>query len=106
MVKAKANARIAAIRTANAAKARSGTLVSAIGAAAFGALEQRTALPTIPGVQPALVYGGVLGLVLPMWVKGNTGKMIEQVGSGVLAVAAYKLAQSGGSLSGEYGEAW
>jgi hypothetical protein len=97
------------MRAANAAKARTGTIVAAVGAAAFGALEQRTQLPTIPGVSPALVWGGVLGLVVPMWLKGTSGKMVEQAGSGILSVAAYKLAQSGGSLAGDdsqYGAGW
>lgn len=109
IAKAKAAARVAAVRAGAAAKARTGTMVSAVGAAAYGALEQRVSLPTLPGVNPALVWGGVLGLVVPSFVKGNTGKMVEQVGSGVLAVAAYKLAQSGGSLAGDdsaYGAGW
>jgi len=106
---AKAMARVAASKASAAARnsatraARNGTMLGGIAAGLFGYAEKSgTALPTVAGINPSLLYGGLLGVVIPMFIKGSTGRIAEQVGSGLLDVAAYKLGAGMPVLSGEY----
>lgn len=106
---AKALSRIAASKASATARKsahrvmRNGTIIGAVSAGALGYAERSgMALPTFGGIDPSLLYGGVLGVVLPMFVKGKLGTMSEQVGSGMLDVAAYKFGAGMPVLRGEY----
>ena len=106
---AKALVRTAANKAASTARAsaqrsvKNGAIVGGVAAGLYGYAEkEQWALPTVGGINPSLLYGGVLGILVPMFVKGSVARMAEQVGSGLLDVAAYKLGSGQDVIAGEY----
>lgn len=80
-----------------------GQLATLAGAAALGfaeatpegAAEPRFQLPTVAGVDPALVWGFGLGFLAPHLVRGRAGKMLAQVGTGMATVGVFRSVQRG-----------
>ena len=105
--KAQAAARVTAAKVGAYAKARQGTFIAAGTAAALGAAEKSgIALPTVGGINPYLLYGVVGVVILPMFIKGQAGRIAEQAGGGALAVAAYKIGSGQPALAGDGGFNW
>lgn len=89
------------------ASERQGMLVSAVAAGLVGYAERKQmALPTIAGIDPALLYGGIGAFAAGTLVRGSAGRMLGQAADGALAVAAYKLGAGQPVLSGELGAQW
>lgn len=92
-------------RTASARRAaadRKGTIIAAATAAGVGYAERKGyQMPTIGGVEPTLLYGGVLLALGGTVAKGNSRKALDEVASGMLAVAAYKFGSGKPVLSGD-----
>lgn len=87
-------------RIASAAKREAETqanvLISVASAAAMGwAKKNKVALPTVAGIEPALLYGGVLAYFGPKIAKGKQGQMVQAVGSGLLTLGAYNYVRTG-----------
>lgn len=67
-------------------------LASVAGGAAYGALVTRGTVPgRVAGVESATAIGVALTLV-PMLVRGKVGRLVGDVGAGVAAVGAYRVA--------------
>lgn len=99
--------------SAGAAKAREGakransqgTLTTLGGAAAYGVLKSKVALPSPMGVGLDVWIGGaaiLLPLFAPRLVSGRGGKMLVQAATGVGCSAITRLS-AGGGLAGEDG---
>lgn len=91
--KAKELAREAGRRARQSAvrAAQKGTVLSLGGAAALAVAEQRgVALPTLGGIDPAVLYGAALAFGAPMALKGKSGAALASVGEGVLCVGLHR----------------
>lgn len=76
-------------------------VLSAVGAAGLGKLEQTGTIPAKIGpLDSALVIGGLGAFVLPRFVSGKAGSMAHDLTLGALCVAAYRLG-SGAPLMGD-----
>ena len=71
--------------------------LTAIGAAGLYGLARGKAwdMPTIGGLNPALLYGVVGYLAPSIGVKGKVGETLRSAGTGLLCVAAEKIARTG-----------
>lgn len=84
-----------------AVKAKSQIAVAA-GGGLLGALESRgVALPTVGGVDPALLWGAALAFGFPMVVKGEMGALGSLAGAGVLSVGAYRAISGMAATAGD-----
>ncbi len=89
LAKLEARLKNATKRAGAAAKDKELGLISIGAAAGLAMLEKKgTKLPTVMGLDPALLIGGVLFLGGAKLVAGKNGKRIEAAGEGLLAVAA------------------
>jgi len=90
-------------RTRDEAVKRDEMLLSLGGAAAYGYARKKSwNLPTLGGIDPAVLYGLVLAIGVPMVSKDKAAKKISAVGEGMLTVAAYSLARTGNwSIAGD-----
>lgn len=76
---------------------REKTILTAAGAAGFAMLESRgVAIPTVGGIDPALLVGAALSLAGPRYIGGKNGLRAQAVGDGILALAAARAVQRGG----------
>jgi hypothetical protein len=82
---------------------REKTILTAAGAAAFAMLESKgISIPTVGGIDPALLIGAGLSLAGPRYIGGKNGLRAQAVGDGILALAAARAIQRGGvKVSGE-----
>lgn len=72
------------------------TLFTLGAAAALAAAEKKgVQIPTVAGVDPALLGGAVCALLLPRYVGGKNAKRVQAIGDGLLAVAAHRSVQRG-----------
>jgi hypothetical protein len=65
-----------------------------VGATSFGLgmAEKNGVLPSRLGpIDSCLATGIALGVVLPIWVKGSTGKVLETAGMTALGIGLYKI---------------
>lgn len=68
----------------------------------LGLLEARgTRLPTVGGIDPAIVWGAALALLGPKALKGKNGKRIAAAGVGLLSSAARDSGKRGSLKVGE-----
>jgi hypothetical protein len=79
------------------------TVVAAAAAGALGYAEKTGMhLPTVMGLEPALLYGVVAAAAGHTVAKsGRVGEALRQTGAGALAVAAYKYGAGGAMRVGE-----
>jgi hypothetical protein len=89
-----------ASRVATAAKReaqlQSNVIASAAAAYALGyAKKNGMKLPTIGGIEPAILYGAILAYAGPKVAKGRNGQLVQAAGAGLLTVGAYQYARSG-----------
>lgn len=76
---------------------REKTLLTAVGAAGYAMLEKRgVRIPTVGGLDPALLIGAALSLAGPRYIGGKNGLRAQAVGDGVLALAAARAVTRGG----------
>lgn len=69
----------------------------AVGAAGlFSLAEKKTTMPTVMGLDPALLFGAALYLGGPKVLKGSSGKKLEAAGEGLLALGAARSVARGG----------
>jgi hypothetical protein len=83
-------------RGTHAARANEGTLL-VLGGAALPAIIARFTgkpLPTFGGIDPGLLYGGIM-LAAGMSMKGKSGERLKQLGTGVAAPAIARAIQTG-----------
>ena len=93
LARAKSAATAVRRRVTNAKREQKEMLATLAGPAALGwATARGVNLPTVAGIRPDALYGAVFGLGLPMFIKGNTGRMLSAAGVGMLACAARDLA--------------
>lgn len=94
-------------RAKEMASERIGIIVAAGAGAAIGLAEKKgTALPTVGGIQPTILYGAILAFVVPEMTKGKLGRMSAEAGAGLLTLGAYKLATGAPLRVGEDDEAY
>lgn len=82
-------------RASSAASANDHLLCSLGAAAALTYAEKKGKIPSIMGLDPALVIGGVLYLGGRKLAGGKAGQRIEAAGEGLLAVATSRVVQRG-----------
>lgn len=81
----------AAQRTRQIAAQRAGSLTGIAACALVGYAERQGKMPSLGGFEPTLVAGGLLGFVVPHFVKGKIGQAAAEAGAALCGVAAYKL---------------
>lgn len=81
----------AAARTRQVAAQRAGSLTGIAACALVGYAEKQGKMPSLGGFEPTLVAGGVLGFLVPHFIKGRAGQMAAEAGAALCGVAAYKL---------------
>jgi hypothetical protein len=79
------------------------TVLTVAGAAAFAYAEKKgVAIPTVAGLDPALLIGCVAAFLGPRFLPGKNGQRAQAVGDGLLAFAAARAVQRGGvKVAGE-----
>lgn len=110
-------ARRGASAAAGAARQRDAEVSAVLGALALGIAEgtndagqQRLTLPTVGGIDPALLYGGAAALLphaLPRLGKGKMVRRLAAAGVGIFCVGVARSATRGGvKVSGDpdYGD--
>lgn len=79
-------------RAREAAEERIGVVVGAVAGYGIGALEKKgTRIPTVAGIEPTLLYGGLasFGPAL-LGIRGRAANIIAEAGAASLGIAAYK----------------
>lgn len=67
------------------------------GAGLFALAERKGVnIPTIAGLDPAILPGAALSLLAPRYVGGKNGKRLQAAGDGLLALATARAVQRGG----------
>lgn len=81
----------AASKARQVAAQRAGSLTGIAACALVGYAEKNGKMPSAGGFEPTLVAGGLLGFVVPHFIKGKLGQMSAEAGAALCGVAAYKL---------------
>ena len=101
----KERARVSGIarRARDEAMKREEMVLSLGSAALYGyARKSNWNLPTLGGIDPAILYGVALGIGGPMISKDKNGRRMESLGTGLLTIAAYNVARTGSfTIAGE-----
>ena len=80
-----------ASRARRESQERTGMVVAALAAGLWGSGDRKGLnFPTVKGVEPSLLIGGLAAFAAGNVVKGSTGKMLGDAATGVLAIAAYR----------------
>jgi hypothetical protein len=67
------------------------------GAGLFALAERKGVnIPSVGGLDPAILPGALLALVAPRYVGGKNGQRLQAAGDGVLALATARAIQRGG----------
>jgi hypothetical protein len=73
------------------------TILTLAGAAGFAMLEKKgVRMPTVGGIDPAILIGAACVLAGPRYIGGKNGQRVQAIGDGVLSLAAARAVQRGG----------
>lgn len=94
LAKLEARIKAAGASARRAATRQETTVLTLGGAAAFALMQKKATLPTVAGLDPALLYGAA-AVALGMSMKGKNGERLRSVGDGVLAVGIARAVDRG-----------
>lgn len=84
-----------------ASKRENGIIAIGAGVALGVMAKKGKNLPTVGGIDPALLYGAALFIAGPELLKGKNGERLGALGQGMLTVAAFNVPQRGIKVAGD-----